>query len=157
MHLCCNIVDYYIFALYHRIAGKTTLLKALAGQLNTSSGHLEGDILYNGDSIDCGKYLVGKVATYVDEKEQHAGTLTVRETLEFAWKMTTGGHHGYSVAKDADAAEIMNKDDAVNLKVRFLLYSPRYILRSLNFYAQYCFNSLAAKQRLEGTRSLRSG
>lgn len=102
--------------------GKTTLLKALAGQLNVGGGHLDGDILYNGDSIDCGKYLVGKVATYADEREQHAGTLTVRETMEFAWNMTTCGHHSYGVAKDAAAAEILDKDDKANVKVRIALF-----------------------------------
>ena len=97
-------------------------MKALAGQLNVGTGHLDGEILYNGDPIDCGKYLVGKVSTYVDEKEQHAGTLTVRETMEFAWKMTTGGHHSYGVAKDAASAEIMDKDDKANVKVRIIVY-----------------------------------
>eukprot|EP01034_Spumella_vulgaris_P003714 gene3714-4760_t len=52
--------------------GKTTFLKALAGQLTVGNAHLEGDILYNGDAISSGKYLIGKVATYADEKEQHA-------------------------------------------------------------------------------------
>ena len=124
----------------------------MAGQLNTSSGHLEGDILYNGDSIDCGKYLVGKVATYVDEKEQHAGTLTVRETMEFAWKMTTCGHHGYGVAKDAEAAEIMNKDDALNLKV-CLCFSVLMVLPV--GMTHYLLFSLAAEQCVESARSLR--
>eukprot|EP01034_Spumella_vulgaris_P038653 gene38653-47739_t len=44
--------------------GKTTFLKALAGQLTVGKAHLTGDILYNGDSINSGKYLIGKVATY---------------------------------------------------------------------------------------------
>ena len=65
-------------------AGKSTFLKALTGHLSVGSAHLEGEILYNGDSVDSGKYLVGKIANYVDEKEIHAATLTVRETLEFA-------------------------------------------------------------------------
>ncbi len=72
---------------------------------------MEGDILYNGDAIDSGKYLIGKVATYADEKEEHAPTLTVKETMEFAWKMTTGGHHSYSIAKDAASAAILDKND----------------------------------------------
>jgi ABC-type multidrug transport system ATPase subunit len=80
-------------------------------------GHLEGDILYNGDSVDSGKYLVGKVASYVDEREQHAPTLTVRETLEFAWRMTTGGHHSYNIAKDQTSAAVLDKDDDALVKV----------------------------------------
>jgi ABC-type multidrug transport system ATPase subunit len=93
----------------------------LSGQLHLGSAHLEGDILYNGDSVDCGKYLVSKVASYVDEKELHAGTLTVRETLEFAWRMTTRGHHSYGVAKDAAAAEVLDRQDKAQVKVRRLL------------------------------------
>lgn len=97
--------------------GKTTFLKALYCQLVVGKAHLEGDILYNGDPVDCGKYLVGKVSSYVDEKEQHAATLTVRETLEFAWKMTTGGHHSYNIAKDANAAAVLDRDDEAKVKV----------------------------------------
>ena len=108
------------------ILGKTTFLKALAGQLTIGSAHLDGEILYNGDPIDCGKFIVGKVATYCDEKEQHHGVLTVRETLDFAWKSTTGGHHSYNVAKDEKSAAILDKDDADFVKVRhftFLFFS----------------------------------
>ena len=104
---------------YNGCAGKTTFLKALACQLVVGSAHLEGDILYNGDSVDSGKYIVGKVASYVDEKEQHAGTLTVRETLEFAWKMTSGGHHSYNVAKDEKSAAVLDRDDEAMVKVTF--------------------------------------
>ena len=86
--------------------------------MNIGSAHLEGDILYNGESHTCGKYLVGKCAGYVDEKDQHAGTMTVRETLEFAWEMTSGGHHSYGVAKDAQSAEILNRGDKNMIKVR---------------------------------------
>jgi ABC-type multidrug transport system ATPase subunit len=82
------------------------------------SAHLDGEILYNGDSTDCGKYLIGKVASYVDEKDQHAATLTVDETLDFAWMMTTCGHHSYSVAKDEKSAEILDRDDKTKSKVR---------------------------------------
>lgn len=98
-------------------AGKTTFLKALACQLNVGKGHLEGEILYNGDPVDCGKYLVGKITSYVDERDQHAPTLTVRETLEFAWRMTSGGHHSYGVARDAKSAEILDRGDAQLTKV----------------------------------------
>ena len=73
--------------------------------------------MYNGDAIDCGKYLVGKLATYADEKEQHAGTLTVRETLDFAWTMTSGGHHSYGVARDEQSAAVLDQDDAHRVKV----------------------------------------
>jgi hypothetical protein len=31
--------------------------------------------------------------------------------MEFAWKMTTGGHHSYAIAKDALSAAILDKAD----------------------------------------------
>lgn len=97
--------------------GKTTFLKALSCQLNKSAGQLDGEILYNGDPVGCGKYLVGKITTYVDERDQHAPTLTVRETLEFAWRCTTGGHHSYNIARDERSAEVLNRGDAGLVKV----------------------------------------
>jgi ABC-type multidrug transport system ATPase subunit len=99
-------------------AGKTTFLKALSSQLTRSAGKLEGEILYNGDPIDCGKYLVGKITSYVDERDQHAPTLTVRETLEFAWRCTSGGHHSYNIARNERSAEVLNLGDANMIKVR---------------------------------------
>ncbi len=104
-------------------------MKALAGQLNVGKAHLEGEILYNGDSVDCGKYLLSKVASYVDEKELHAGTLTVRETLEFAWYMTTRGHHSYGIAKDAASAEILDREDKAMAKVS-MIRAVRYVRRT---------------------------
>ena len=97
------------------------------------SAHLEGEILYNGDPVDCGKYLVGKIASYVDERDQHAPTLTVRETLEFAWKATTGGHHSYNIAKDAKSAEVLDRGDAQMIKVilTIRIYNLQYLSLSL--------------------------
>ena len=106
--------------------GKSSFLKALAGQLAVGSGHLEGEILYNGAPIDSGKYLVSKIAAYSDEKEQHAGPLTVRETLEFAWKMTTAGHHSYGLAKDAESAAILDQDDEHMVQVNNCFQSSNH-------------------------------
>lgn len=94
-------------------------MKALTGHLNIGSAHLDGEILYNGDSVDSGKYLVSKIANYVDEKEVHAATLTVRETLEFAWRMTSGGHHSYGTAKNPESAAFLDQGDKSLVKVQF--------------------------------------
>ncbi len=94
--------------------------------------------MYNGDSTKSEKYLVGKVAAYADEKEQHAPTLTVKETLEFAWKMTTGGHHSYSIAKDAQAAEMMDKSDhelvlVSDVTICIVYFSHFFVFRSRTY------------------------
>ena len=134
------------------ITGKSTFLKALAGQLTIGSAHLDGEILYNGDSIDSGKYLVGKLAAYAEEKEQHAATLTVRETLEFAWKITTGGHHSYGVAKDEKSAENLDREDKHLIKVRFLHFS--FHASRSNVSHRHSYSCPTGEQPFKGPRTL---
>lgn len=131
--------------------GKSTFLKALTGHLNVGSAHLEGQILYNGDPVDSGKYLVSKIADYVDEKEVHAATLTVRETLEFAWRMTSGGHHSYGTAKNAESAAFLDNGDKAMVKVRniTLQFSLMVLCVSRQFFG-FVFGILhLVKQRAE--------
>lgn len=98
--------------------GKSSLLKALAGQLNVGSKTLDGDLLYNGARPDEGKFILPKLTDYADERDQHAATLTVRETLEFAWRVTSNSRHSYAFAKDTEAANIMDLDNDKLTKVR---------------------------------------
>jgi len=66
--------------------GKSLLLKALAGRLN-SDKYCKGDIRYNGltfnEAIKKGWYI-NKLAAYVEQVDIHIAQLTVRETFEFA-------------------------------------------------------------------------
>jgi len=101
--------------------GKSSFLKVLAGQLYVGRKKLEGSILYNGEPPDSGKYLLPKIADYIDEKDQHAAALTVQETFEFAWLVTTNGHHSYGVAKDEEGAEYLNRDDKIMGKVNSVI------------------------------------
>ena len=91
-------------------------MKALSGQISLSK--LQGEIRYNGEIPDPKKFLVPKLVSYVAQTDLHAPALTVFETFEFAWKCTTGGHHAYGVAKDADCAEILNDADKDLNRVR---------------------------------------
>ena len=61
--------------------------------------------------------MVTKVADYIDQRDQHAPTLTVRETLDFAWTVTTNGHHSYATAKDEASAAVLDALDETNAKV----------------------------------------
>ncbi|CAM9211888.1 unnamed protein product [Ectocarpus fasciculatus] len=105
--------------------GKSSLLKALAGQLAVGNKTLDGDLTYNGVKSSDGKFVLPKLTDYIDEKDQHAATLTVLETLEFAWRMSSNSKHSYSFAKDAEAAAIMDKDNEKLTKVsnRLSLYA----------------------------------
>ena len=58
-----------------------------------------------------------KLIDFVSQDDTHSPTLTVEETLEFAWRSTTAGHHSYSFAKDAGSAQIFDEADAKLIKV----------------------------------------
>ena len=89
-------------------SGKTTFLKAISGQLNTSNCTLEGDITYNGHKSDSDKFFAQKVVNFVSELEVHTALLTVYETLLFAFKASTGGHHGYGKSSSPESAAFLN-------------------------------------------------
>lgn len=79
---------------------------------------IEGDVFYDGDNIKSGKFLPGKVASYVEQGDTLEAALTVEETLKFAWQSATGGHHSYARAKDVGSAETLNKDDTLLVEVQ---------------------------------------
>ena len=64
-------------------SGKSTLLHALAGRLHsTRRVPFSGDITYNGHGF--GDFVPERAAALVQQRDVHAGELTVRETLDFA-------------------------------------------------------------------------
>ncbi len=84
-------------------AGRTTLLKALVGQLLPPPAHrsrppstkdgsgaarhglrMYGSVHYNGMDMYGGEFEVARAATYVGQTESHLAELTVGETLTFA-------------------------------------------------------------------------
>mmetsp|Transcript_24221 Transcript_24221/g.24835 ORF Transcript_24221/g.24835 Transcript_24221/m.24835 type:complete len:1388 (-) Transcript_24221:477-4640(-) len=97
--------------------GKSSFLKALAGQLYIGNNKLDGQITYNGDETSSNKFRLPKIADYIDEKDQHAPTLTVWETLEFAWLVSSNGHHSYGVAANEESAKELDKQDSFRTKV----------------------------------------
>ncbi|XP_051146777.1 pleiotropic drug resistance protein 3-like [Andrographis paniculata] len=61
--------------------GKTTLLKALSGNLDKSL-KVSGEISYNGYSLD--EFVPQKTSAYISQYDLHIPEMTVRETLDFA-------------------------------------------------------------------------
>ncbi|EYU21591.1 hypothetical protein MIMGU_mgv1a0002271mg, partial [Erythranthe guttata] len=62
-------------------SGKTTLLLALAGKLN-SSLKFAGKVTYNGHGMN--EFVPQTTAAYISQYDVHIGEMTVRETLEFS-------------------------------------------------------------------------
>ncbi|KAL7583190.1 hypothetical protein Lser_V15G44910 [Lactuca serriola] len=61
--------------------GKTTLLKALSGNLNKSL-KMSGEISYNGYKLD--EFVAQKTSAYISQNDLHIPEMTVRETLDFS-------------------------------------------------------------------------
>ncbi|KAL3538335.1 hypothetical protein ACH5RR_001701 [Cinchona calisaya] len=61
--------------------GKTTLLKALSGNLNKSL-KVSGDISYNGYKL--AEFVPQKTSAYISQYDLHTPEMTVRETLDFS-------------------------------------------------------------------------
>ena len=98
--------------------GKTTFLKALSGQLNHNSCKIDGEISYNGDSVESGKYLLTQVCNYIDERDQLPPTLTVREVLDYAFNLSNEGKHMYGSANKDEASSESRKKYEDEIKVK---------------------------------------
>ncbi|XP_022154233.1 pleiotropic drug resistance protein 3-like isoform X2 [Momordica charantia] len=61
--------------------GKTTLLKALSGNLDKSL-KMSGEICYNGHKLE--EFVPQKTSAYISQNELHIAQMTVRETLDFS-------------------------------------------------------------------------
>ncbi|KAK4765391.1 hypothetical protein SAY86_026481 [Trapa natans] len=62
-------------------SGKTTLLLALAGKLD-SILKTQGDITYNGHRLN--EFVPQKTSAYISQNDVHVGEMTVKETLDFS-------------------------------------------------------------------------
>lgn len=82
---------------------------------------------YNGETESSGEFLLPKFLDYIEQKDSHASTLTVAETMEFAWKSTTGGHHSYGVKKNEEAGNLLDEGDEILRKVMFVHPSPSFV------------------------------
>ncbi len=86
-------------------------MKALSNRLRTSAT-LEGEITFNAETEESGKFfLVPKLVDYIEQGDHHAATITVEETLKYAWLSTTGGHHSYSQAIHEEAKQKLDAED----------------------------------------------
>ena len=66
-------------------SGKTTLLNTLAHRVAAAGATTQGDVLVNGQSINWQK--LRHISAYVEQEDTLIGSLTVRETMNFAARL----------------------------------------------------------------------
>jgi len=72
-------------------SGKSSFLKALAGRVKrTRTSVLKGRVTYNGDTAESHRFSLPKVVAFVSQDDCHASTLTVQETVQFAYDCMNG-------------------------------------------------------------------
>jgi ABC-type multidrug transport system ATPase subunit len=67
-------------------SGKTTLLNVLANRVAAASAQVSGEVLVNGLQLSRGK--LSKISSYVEQEDALIGSLTVRETIDFAARLS---------------------------------------------------------------------
>ena len=104
-------------------SGKSTLLKAIAGILQEDRHHqLEGQISINKSTCKTQNLNWSNLVTFMDNHDIHLPRLTVKETVEFAWKCKSGGSHRVSGTPDTDEIErVVNMLDSSKWRVTSVL------------------------------------
>ncbi|KAG5086474.1 hypothetical protein JHK82_053871 [Glycine max] len=88
-------------------SGKTTLLLALAGRLD-SKLKFTGKVTYNGHGMN--EFVPQRTAAYVSQNDLHIGEMTVRETLAFSARVQGVG------ARYDLLAEVSRREKEANIK-----------------------------------------
>ncbi|KAF5739958.1 Pleiotropic drug resistance 9 [Tripterygium wilfordii] len=91
--------------------GKTTLLKALSGNLNQSL-KVTGEISYNGYKL--AEFVPQKTSAYISQCDLHIPEMTVRETLDFSSRLQGVGNRAdimLEVTRREKEAEILPEPD----------------------------------------------
>ncbi|KAL2554989.1 ABC transporter G family member 40 [Forsythia ovata] len=88
-------------------SGKTTLLLALAGKLD-STLKFSGNVTYNGHEMN--EFVPQRSAAYIVQHDVHIGEMTVRETLEFSARCQGVGSR-YDML-----AELTRREKQANIK-----------------------------------------
>jgi shikimate kinase len=115
-------------------SGKSVLLQAIAGRLRLGGAKLEGEILFNNTKESSGKFLCGKVADYIEQNDTHAATLTVEETVKYAWMSSSGGHHSYSTAADKESAAVLDQSDALFSRVNKTSFNNQLLFLTISSF-----------------------
>ncbi|KAJ0405426.1 hypothetical protein P43SY_005045 [Pythium insidiosum] len=116
----------------HPGSGKSTLLKMLSGRFPMSSRvQVSGDITYNGKTQrELARHLA-QFVVYVTQQDKHFGSLTVKETLEFAHRFSGGAQlprHTAELLKNGSPEETEAAERAIEA---LLQHYPDIVMQHL--------------------------
>ncbi|KAI8531792.1 hypothetical protein RHMOL_Rhmol11G0163100 [Rhododendron molle] len=113
--------------------GKTTLLKALSGNLDKSL-KVAGEVFYNGHKLE--EFIPQKTSAYVSQNDLHIPELTVREALDFSARCQGVGTRAEIMAevikREKQARVVPDPDIDTYMKE----YNHTMIVKSLLFFAR---------------------
>ncbi|OAE18414.1 hypothetical protein AXG93_3426s1070 [Marchantia polymorpha subsp. ruderalis] len=99
--------------------GKSSLHKAIAGRLQVDKRtFLNGRVTYNGKGLE--EIQPRRVAAYIAQTDRHLPTLSVRETVDFAYKCTS--LFPQESAKNSEAVKIVKELGGADLPLELILH-----------------------------------
>uniref|UniRef100_H3GNF8 ABC transporter domain-containing protein n=1 Tax=Phytophthora ramorum TaxID=164328 RepID=H3GNF8_PHYRM len=129
-------------------SGKSALMKMLSGRFPIRKNiRIEGDITYNGVSREQIVKTLPQFVAYVNQRDKHFATLTVKETLEFAHKFCGGelSRRGEELLSKGSAKE--NQEALAAAQAMFQHY-PEVIIQQLGL--QNCQDTIVGDAMIRG-------
>lgn len=129
-------------------SGKSALMKVLSGRFPmTKNVKMEGEITYNDQDIESVRRLLPQFAAYVDQRDQHYATLTVKETLEFAHEFSGGKLKKSDEALLSKGTPEQNKA-ALDAARALALHYPKLVVQQLGL--EKCQDTVVGSAMLRG-------
>ncbi|KAJ8525799.1 hypothetical protein ON010_g15315 [Phytophthora cinnamomi] len=129
-------------------SGKSSLMKLLSGRFPTQKNvQVQGKVTFNGIASDKLSKQLSQLVSYVNQRDKHYPTLTVKETLEFAHKFCGGelmrrGQELFSKGSDKENLEALEAT-----KAHFAHY-PEIVVQQLGL--QNCQDTIVGDAMLRG-------
>ncbi|GMF46956.1 unnamed protein product [Phytophthora fragariaefolia] len=129
-------------------SGKTSLMRVLAGQFPKSgSVKIEGDVVYNGVPREEITKLLPQFSAYVTQFDKHFPTLTVRETLEFAYAVCGDGMSKHKEEMLSHGTPEQNAK-ALETARQYFEHFPDLVIEQLGL--QICQDTILGSNMLRG-------
>ncbi|ETN18845.1 hypothetical protein PPTG_04318 [Phytophthora nicotianae INRA-310] len=129
-------------------SGKTSLMRVLAGQFPKSGNvKIEGNVTYNGVPRDEIGKVLPQYSAYVTQFDKHFPTLTVQETLEFAYAVCGGGMSKHTEEMLSHGAPEQNAE-ALETARKYFENFPDLVIEQLGL--QICRDTIIGSNMLRG-------